>query len=75
LNEQNSVRVKKALCQLCVALADHGYVDADGGEQVITFLVRNLVPHDDLNVSLSNLFILYSVNAAILFHHLYTVRA
>uniref|UniRef100_A0A914UT92 Uncharacterized protein n=1 Tax=Plectus sambesii TaxID=2011161 RepID=A0A914UT92_9BILA len=47
LNEQNSVRVKKALCQLCVALADHGYVDAEGGEQVIVFLVRNLVPIDD----------------------------
>lgn len=50
LNEQNSVRVKKALCQLCVALADHGYVDAEGGEQVIVFLVRNLVPQEDVSV-------------------------
>ncbi|KHN73012.1 Maestro heat-like repeat-containing protein family member 1 [Toxocara canis] len=42
-----SVRVKKGMCQLCVALADHGYVDADGGEHVIAFLVRNLIAQED----------------------------
>ena len=29
--------------QLCVALSDHEYVDAEGGENVISFLVRNLI--------------------------------
>lgn len=39
-----SVRVKMSMCQLCVALADHGYVQVDsGGENVIRFLVVNLV--------------------------------
>ncbi|CAD6197830.1 unnamed protein product [Caenorhabditis auriculariae] len=38
-----SIRVKRAIVQLCVALADHAYVDAEGGDYVIAFLVRNLV--------------------------------
>ncbi|CAL2029686.1 unnamed protein product [Caenorhabditis brenneri] len=38
-----SIRVKRAIVQLCVALADHSYVDAEGGDYVIAFLVRNLV--------------------------------
>lgn len=42
-----SVRVKKGMCQLCVALADHGYVDAEGGEYVIAFLLRNLIAQED----------------------------
>uniref|UniRef100_A0A915AX96 HEAT repeat-containing protein 7A n=1 Tax=Parascaris univalens TaxID=6257 RepID=A0A915AX96_PARUN len=42
-----SVRVKKGMCQLCVALADHGYIDAEGGEYVIAFLLRNLVAQED----------------------------
>lgn len=36
-------QVKRAIVQLCVALADHSYVDAEGGDYVIAFLVRNLV--------------------------------
>src|SRR5262245_38859736 len=44
IEETLSVRVKMSMCQLCVALADHGYVQVDsGGEHVIQFLVRNLV--------------------------------
>lgn len=48
-----SVRVKKGMCQLCVALADHGYVDAEGGEYVIAFLLRNLIAQEDNVVSFS----------------------
>ncbi|KAJ1368157.1 hypothetical protein KIN20_029230 [Parelaphostrongylus tenuis] len=39
-----SIRVKRAIVQLCIALSDHAYVDAEGGEHVTAFLVRNLVP-------------------------------
>ncbi|KHJ95445.1 HEAT repeat protein, partial [Oesophagostomum dentatum] len=39
-----STKVKRAIVQLCVALSDHAYVDAEGGDHVIAFLVRNLVP-------------------------------
>ncbi|CAJ0593790.1 unnamed protein product [Cylicocyclus nassatus] len=39
-----SIKVKRAIVQLCVALSDHAYVDAEGGDHVIAFLVRNLVP-------------------------------
>ncbi|CAI4226789.1 unnamed protein product [Auanema sp. JU1783] len=38
-----SIKVKRAVVQLCIALADHAYVDAEGGDHVISFLVRNLV--------------------------------
>ncbi|KAM3720959.1 Maestro heat-like repeat-containing protein family member [Dirofilaria immitis] len=38
-----TIRVKKALCQLCVALADHEYIDVEGGNNVIMFLVKNLI--------------------------------
>ncbi|CAG9530361.1 unnamed protein product [Cercopithifilaria johnstoni] len=41
-----SIRVKKAMCQLCVALADHEYIDVEGGNNVIIFLVKNLIVHD-----------------------------
>ena len=37
----------RAVVQLCVALSDHAYVDAEGGQHVIAFLVRNLVNHPD----------------------------
>jgi len=44
LDETLSVRVKMSICQLCVALADHGYVQAEcGGANVIQFLLTNLV--------------------------------
>ncbi|KAL3998802.1 hypothetical protein ACH3XW_16520 [Acanthocheilonema viteae] len=42
-----SIRVKKAMCQLCVALADHEYIDVEGGNNVIIFLVKNLIVQDD----------------------------
>ncbi|GMT37626.1 hypothetical protein PFISCL1PPCAC_28923, partial [Pristionchus fissidentatus] len=43
-SEQNmSIRVCRAMVQLCVALADHSFIDSDGGDHVIAFLVRNLV--------------------------------
>ncbi|VDO19723.1 unnamed protein product [Heligmosomoides polygyrus] len=43
--EQHTItKVKRAIVQLCVALSDHAYVDAEGGEHVTAFLVRNLVP-------------------------------
>uniref|UniRef100_A0A0N4ZSF7 Maestro heat-like repeat-containing protein family member 1 n=1 Tax=Parastrongyloides trichosuri TaxID=131310 RepID=A0A0N4ZSF7_PARTI len=36
--------VKKGICQLCIALADHGFVDKDrGGNLVIDFLTKNLI--------------------------------
>ena len=39
-----SVKVKMNMCQLCVALADHGYVHVDsGGSNVIQFLTTNLI--------------------------------
>ncbi|KAK6107053.1 hypothetical protein QQG55_26690 [Brugia pahangi] len=38
-----TIRVKKAMCQLCVALADHEYIDVEGGNNVIIFLVKNLI--------------------------------
>lgn len=44
IDETLSVRVKMSICQLCVALADHGYVHAEaGGEHVIQFLLTNLI--------------------------------
>jgi hypothetical protein len=44
VDETLSVRVKMSMCQLCVALADHGFVQVDsGGQHVIQFLVTNLV--------------------------------
>uniref|UniRef100_A0A915PME6 HEAT repeat protein n=1 Tax=Setaria digitata TaxID=48799 RepID=A0A915PME6_9BILA len=42
-----SIRVKKAMCQLCVALADHEYIDVEGGNNVIIFLVKNLIVQED----------------------------
>ncbi|KAI6225611.1 Maestro heat-like repeat-containing protein family member 1 [Aphelenchoides besseyi] len=48
LLEEQSVKVKMSICQLAVALADHGYVHVDGGgENVVAFLMNNLVPADD----------------------------
>ncbi|CAK5089484.1 unnamed protein product [Meloidogyne enterolobii] len=51
-DEQLSIRVKMNLCQLCIALSDNEYVQADeGGEHVIQFLLANLVVNrSDLNV-------------------------
>ncbi|KJH53272.1 HEAT repeat protein [Dictyocaulus viviparus] len=43
LTEDDSHKVKRATVQLCIALSDHAYVDSEGGEHVIAFLVRNLV--------------------------------
>ncbi|CAJ0578383.1 unnamed protein product, partial [Mesorhabditis spiculigera] len=42
-----TIRVKRAIVQLCVALSDHAYVDAEGGQHVIAFLVRNLINQPD----------------------------
>lgn len=43
VDEQLAVMVKMGVCQLCVALADHGYVQPDnGGQHVVQFLMRNL---------------------------------
>lgn len=54
-DEQLSVRVKMSLCQLCIALADHGYVQTEGGgEYVVKFLMHNLVTHEDPNAAASN---------------------
>lgn len=50
-DEQLSIRVKMNLCQLCIALSDNEYVQADeGGEHVIQFLLANLVNRSDLNL-------------------------
>lgn len=50
MDEMLSVRVKMSICQLCVALADHGYVQPEaGGLHVVQFLVRNLVYTPDQN--------------------------
>lgn len=46
-----SIRVKKAMCQLCVALADHEYIDVEGGNNVIVFLVKNLVVQEGETVN------------------------
>ena len=35
-------RVRKALCQLSVAIADHGYLSVDGGKHVVDFLLKNI---------------------------------
>uniref|UniRef100_A0A0N5C580 DUF2428 domain-containing protein n=1 Tax=Strongyloides papillosus TaxID=174720 RepID=A0A0N5C580_STREA len=36
--------VKKGICQLCIALADHGFVDKErSGNLVIDFLTKNLI--------------------------------
>ena len=44
LEEAPSAGLKLSICQLCVALADHGFVGSDGGgEHVISFLMRHLV--------------------------------
>uniref|UniRef100_A0A915CVK4 Huntingtin n=1 Tax=Ditylenchus dipsaci TaxID=166011 RepID=A0A915CVK4_9BILA len=44
MDESLSARVKMSICQLCVALADHGYVHPlAGGQHVIQFLLTNLV--------------------------------
>ncbi|VDD86087.1 unnamed protein product [Enterobius vermicularis] len=42
-----NIRVRKSICQLCVALADHGYVRIEGSEQVILFLINNLIAQED----------------------------
>lgn len=48
-DEALSIRVKMSICQLCVALADHGYVHPEaGGQQVIQFLLTNLILKVDL---------------------------
>ncbi|CAD5208908.1 unnamed protein product [Bursaphelenchus xylophilus] len=48
VDTQLAVMVKMGVCQLCVALADHGYVEPDnGGLHVVQFLVRNLVINDE----------------------------
>ncbi|KAF7637225.1 hypothetical protein Mgra_00003401 [Meloidogyne graminicola] len=50
-DDQISIRVKMNLCQLCIALSDNEYVQADeGGEHVIQFLLCNLVNRSDLNL-------------------------
>uniref|UniRef100_A0AC35EW10 Uncharacterized protein n=1 Tax=Panagrolaimus sp. PS1159 TaxID=55785 RepID=A0AC35EW10_9BILA len=37
-----------SMCQLCIALADHGYVHSDsGGDNVIFFLTSNLIADFD----------------------------
>lgn len=41
-------RVKMCLCQLCIALADNEYVQADeAGQQVMQFLLTNLIFRSD----------------------------
>ncbi|CAD5206176.1 unnamed protein product [Bursaphelenchus okinawaensis] len=48
VDSQLAVMVKMGVCQLCVALADHGYVDADnGGVHVVQFLVKNLIINEE----------------------------
>lgn len=54
-DEQLAVRVKMSICQLCIALADHGYVQNEGGgEHVVKFLMYNLITHEDPNAAASN---------------------
>lgn len=50
ISDSLSIKVKKALCQLCIALADHGYIDAQGGCAVIEFLVKNAVAVEEISV-------------------------
>jgi hypothetical protein len=55
LDEQLSIKVKMSICQLCVALADHGYVESDGGgDNVVKFLMRNLIPSEDSSLTKSD---------------------
>lgn len=56
-----SIRVKKAMCQLCVALADHEYIDVEGGNNVIIFLVKNLIVQDGETVSFHISSFLYEI--------------
>jgi hypothetical protein len=54
-DEQLAVRVKMSICQLCIALADHGYVQNEGGgEHVVKFLMYNLITHEDPNAAATN---------------------
>uniref|UniRef100_A0A914Z3J7 MROH2B-like HEAT-repeats domain-containing protein n=1 Tax=Panagrolaimus superbus TaxID=310955 RepID=A0A914Z3J7_9BILA len=47
-DEGLSVKAKMSMCQLCIALADHGYVHSDsGGDNVIFFLTSNLIADID----------------------------
>lgn len=48
IDENLSIRVKMSICQLCVALADQGYVHSEaGGQYVIQFLLTNLILKSD----------------------------
>lgn len=48
-DETLSIRVKMSICQLCIALADHGYVQPEaGGQHVIQFLLTNLILKSDV---------------------------
>ncbi len=43
-------QVKEMLCRLAVALADHNYLQTEGGNLVAEFLVRNLIATDEQQV-------------------------
>lgn len=59
-DEGLSIKAKMSMCQLCVALADHGYVHIDsGGENVIYFLTANLIADNDALVSCNCVLLLW----------------
>ncbi|PAV90926.1 hypothetical protein WR25_06739 isoform B [Diploscapter pachys] len=50
-----SIKVRRSVVQLCIALSDHSYVDSEGGDNVIAFLVKNLVPPTEQEIQLKKL--------------------
>jgi hypothetical protein len=59
-DESMLTRVKMCLCQLCVALADNEYIQADeAGQQVMQFLLTNLIYRGDPAVIFNIIPILY----------------
>ena len=46
------IQVKKALAQLIIAMAHHGYLELEGGQLMIEFIVRQCSLLPDLQVQL-----------------------
>lgn len=46
-----SNKIKRNICQLSIALADHGFLEADGGRLIADFLMKNLCGPDETTVA------------------------
>ena len=54
---KETLQVRRSVVQLCIALSDHSYVDSEGGDNVIAFLVKNLVPPTEQEIQVDFQFI------------------